>query len=113
MSVPVYVPSFTSFDHSPWIFHSEPLENVVSGAPNDHAHLSPFSAPLESNQPAPRGSVRASESSWPLTLASAASPCECLPEVSTGSQPASPSRLKKKANWTFVPLHEPQLCQAQ
>ena len=52
--------------------------------------------PEESYQaPGLAGSVRASESSWPLTLAMAAKPCECSPEVSPGSQPASPSSLKK------------------
>jgi len=50
-----------------------------------HAHLSPFSSPLESYQPPFLGSVRASDSSCPLTFASAANPCECRPDVSLGS----------------------------
>src|SRR5215831_15090416 len=91
----------------------------MSGAPQVQAHLSPFSWPDESNQaPAPvvlvvLGSVRASDSSCPVTLASAARPCECKPEVSAGSQPASPSRLKKIANCTVVVPHLPLACHAQ
>jgi hypothetical protein len=80
-------------------FHWVWFEKETSGAPKVHAHLSPFSWPEESYQaPGLAGSLRASESSWPLTLAMAARPCECSPDVSCGSQPASPSSLKKYAN---------------
>src|SRR5512135_83337 len=90
-----------------------PSENFTDGTLNVHAHLSPFSAPEESNQPVPRGSVIASESSCAETFARAARPCECVVVVSCGSQPESPSRLKKNANWIGTPLQLPQLCHAQ
>src|SRR6266850_3534177 len=95
-----------AFDHSPWIFHWLPPVTVTSGTLKVHAHLSPFSSPLESYQPPFLGSVRASDSSCPLTFASAANPCECRPDVSFGSQPGSPSSFQKNANWTGTP---PQL----
>src|SRR5216684_3373814 len=99
---------YAAFDHSPWIFHWVLLLKVTSGTLKVQAHLSPFSCPLLSyHAPGLSGSVRASESSCPLTLASAANPCECNPEVSCGSQPASPSRWKKNATCTVTPLHEP------
>src|SRR5262249_24335087 len=83
----------------PWMFSWEPLENVISEEPNVHAHLSEFSLPCWSYQAFSCGSVSISLSSWPLTLASAFRPWLCgalLP----GSQPGSPSRLKKKPNCT-------------
>ena len=48
-----------------------------------------------------------SDNSSPLTFAMAARPCECRPDVSPGSQLASPSRSKKKANSTGTPLQVP------
>src|SRR5258708_36610218 len=96
-----------AFDHSPCIFHWLPPVKVTSGTLKVHAHLSPFSAPLESYQPVLLGSVRASDSSCPLTLARAANPSVCTPEVSSGSQPGSPSSFQKNANWTGMPLQLP------
>src|SRR5205085_9066882 len=88
--------------------------NVTEGAPKVQAHLSPFSEPEESyHAPGLPGSVRASDNSCALTLASAARPCEFPVVLSTGSQPASPSSFKKHANWTVVFPHVPWLCQAQ
>src|SRR5262249_29287672 len=85
--------SNAAFDQFPWIFHCDLLEKVSSGVPNDHAHLSEFSWPFASYHAFKCGSVTASDSSWPLTLASASSPCECVVDGSSESQPASPSRL--------------------
>src|SRR5262245_40257968 len=66
---------------------------------NAQAHLSAFSAPEESYQAFSCGSVIASESSCADTLANAFNPCE--PDwLLCGSQPGSPSRLKKNANCT-------------
>src|SRR5262245_1382035 len=102
------------FDQLPWIFQRPVLPpKLRRPAPNVHAHLSAFSAPLWSYQPAPRGSVSSSDSSWPDTFPSAASPWLCPEPESSGSQPGSPSRLKKNPNWTFTPLQVPQLCHAQ
>jgi hypothetical protein len=86
---------------------------LITEEPNVHAHLSAFSLPCESYHAFSCGSVSISLNSWPLTLPSAASPS--LIEVSGefGSQPESPSSLKKKPNCTGVPLIVPELCQAQ
>ncbi len=81
---------------------------------NVHAHLSEFSAPCWSYQALSCGSVSISLSSWPETFASAASPW-LWPRLDgdCGSQPGSPSRLKKNPNWTWVPPIVPELCHAQ
>src|SRR5206468_11875572 len=59
------------------------------------------------------GSDRASDSSCPVTFAKAANPWDSDETVDCGSQPGSPSRLKKNANCTCLPPHDPALCQAQ
>src|SRR4029079_11576436 len=100
-------------DQLPWTFQAVLFLKVRLGEPNVHAHLSEFSAPCASNYPCPRGSVISSDSSWPETFASAARPWLCPVLLSPGSQPGSPSRLKKNANCTLTPPHVPQLCQAQ
>src|SRR5205823_7311021 len=100
-------------DQLPWIFHCEPFGNTSSGVPKVHAHLSEFSEPAESYHALSLLSVIVSESSCPLTLASAASPWLCSPDGSCGLQPASPSSLKKNANCTGTPPQVPALCHAQ
>ena len=66
-----------ALDHSPWIFHWVPFEKGTKGTLNVQAHLSPFSCPRLSYQaPGLAGSLRASDSSWPLTFESAAKPSE-------------------------------------
>src|SRR5438034_627573 len=75
------------------MFQLVPFEKATDGPPKVHEHLSAFSAPLESYQASRRGSLRASESSWPDTLARAASPCDWELMVDCGSHPGSPSRL--------------------
>jgi len=59
-----------AFEKLPWIFQLVPPIDS-SDEPNVHAHLSAFSSPPPSYQASPRGSVRASDSSWPETFASA------------------------------------------
>src|SRR5438067_2405634 len=100
-----------AFDQFPWM--SQLVPPKLSRPLKVQAHLSAFSAPPESYQALSCGSVSISDSSCPLTLASAATPCECRPEVSPGSQPGSPSRLKKNPNWISTPLQVPEQCQAQ
>src|SRR5438876_9073713 len=82
------------------IFQWLPLEKLTYGPPKVHAHLSAFSAPEESYQAFSCGSDRASESSCPVTFAKAANPWDSEETVDCGSQPGSPSRLKKNANCT-------------
>jgi quercetin dioxygenase-like cupin family protein len=98
-----------------WIFQVVRFFVSVTGcAPNIQAHLSAFSAPCPSYHALSCGSVTISLSSWPLTFASAADrPSLCDVAVSFGSQPASPSRLKKNANWTLTPPIVPVACQAK
>jgi len=94
----------------PWIFQSSPpIETVPL---NVHAHLSEFSLPCASYQAFSCGSVIISLSSWPETLPRAWSP-SLWEVVLCGSQPGSPSSLKKNANWTVTPLIVPALCHAQ
>jgi hypothetical protein len=96
----------------PWIFQLWP---PIATVPFQvQAHLSEFSSPCWSYQAFSCGSVSISLSSWPDTFASAARPW-LWPKIEgdCGSQPESPSRLKKKPNWTRIPLIVPELCHAQ
>src|SRR5437016_13856320 len=90
------------------------LANVTDATANTKAHLSPTSpTPTEANQPRNRGSVIVSASSCAVTLASAASPCECAVKLSCGSQPGSPSKLKTQATCTGWRLYLHAVCHAQ
>src|SRR5712692_1818590 len=95
----------------PWIFQLCPP--IVTLPLNFHAHLSAFSAPCWSYHALSFGSVSISLSSCPVTFASASSPWLWVVLGSAGSQPGSPSRLKKNPNCTETPLIVPVLCQAQ
>src|SRR6266576_4811232 len=96
----------------PWIFQLwAPIATYPSKV---HAHLSAFSEPRWSYQALSCGSVSTSLSSCPVTFASAERPW-LRPRLvgAPGSQPGSPSRLKKKPHCTRVPLIVPELCHAQ
>src|SRR5256885_11315196 len=55
------------------MLYAEPLDAVLSG-PNFHAHLSAFSAPLESYQALRSGSLIASSDSWAMIEAMPSAP---------------------------------------
>src|ERR1043166_7472450 len=91
----------------PWIFHC--CEPIVTRPFHVHAHLSEFSSPCLSYQALSCGSVTISLSSWPDTLPRAEAPWLRRLAGAPGSQPASPSRLKKNPNWTRTPPIVPLL----